>query len=244
MAGVVTWEHAVGPAELARLPALRVVVTPSVGFDDVDLDAARSHGGVWVCHVPDYCVDEMAETALALVLALMRGVVQLDRDVRAGAWDVTTAGPLRRIRGTRLGIVSKLHRVGLQLGDVGIAVQRVEAAGGVPGRAGSQLRALDQHDVGPAGLGQVVEHRAANDAAADHNRFDLGFHGFASVCSNVYLGSSGNDSSGGDSLDLQQPFLVEDARDDGGQPDRAGRRASRCGRVGSRRCISGRTGRS
>jgi D-3-phosphoglycerate dehydrogenase len=112
--GVVTWEHAIGPAELARMPALRVIVTPSAGFDHIDLDAARGHGGVWVCHVPDYCVDEMAETALALVLALLRGVVQLDRDVRAGGWDATTAGPLRRIRGTRLGVVGH-GRVGAAL---------------------------------------------------------------------------------------------------------------------------------
>jgi D-3-phosphoglycerate dehydrogenase len=112
--GVVTWEHAVGSAELARLPALRVIVTPSVGFDHIDLDAARGHGGVWVCHVPDYCVQEMADTALALVLALLRGIVQLDRDVRAGRWDAAAAGPLRRIRATRLGIVGH-GRIGAAL---------------------------------------------------------------------------------------------------------------------------------
>jgi D-3-phosphoglycerate dehydrogenase / 2-oxoglutarate reductase len=103
--GVVSWERPVGAAELAALPRLRVVVTPSVGFDHIDLDAAYRHGGVWVCHVPDYCVDEMADTALALALALMRGVVALDRDVRAGGWDAGAAGPLRRVRGTRLGVV-------------------------------------------------------------------------------------------------------------------------------------------
>ncbi|HEX2103142.1 MAG TPA: C-terminal binding protein [Solirubrobacteraceae bacterium] len=103
--GLVAFERPVGEAELARLPALRVLVTPSVGFDHLDLDAARRHGGTWVCHVADYCVDEMADTALALVLALMRGVVALDRHVRAGGWDAAAAGRLRRVRGTRLGVV-------------------------------------------------------------------------------------------------------------------------------------------
>jgi D-3-phosphoglycerate dehydrogenase / 2-oxoglutarate reductase len=103
--GVVSWERPVGEAELAALPRLRVVLTPSVGYDHLDLDAARRHGGVWVCHVPDYCVDEMADTALALVLALVRGVVALDRRVREGFWDVGGAGRLRRVRGTRLGVV-------------------------------------------------------------------------------------------------------------------------------------------
>ena len=119
--GVVSWERPVGEAELAALPRLRVVVTPSVGFDHLDLDAARRHGGVWVCHVPDYCVDEMADTALALALALMRGVVALDRHVRAGVWDAAAAGPLRRIRGTRLGVVG-LGRIGAALAARAVAV--------------------------------------------------------------------------------------------------------------------------
>jgi len=112
--GLVTWERPVGEADFARLPALRVLLTPSVGFDHLDLDAARRHGGTWVCHVPDYCVEEMADTALALVLALMRGVVALDRHVRAGGWDAAAAGPLRRIRGTRLGVVGH-GRIGAAL---------------------------------------------------------------------------------------------------------------------------------
>jgi len=42
---------------------------------------------VWVCNVPDYCVDEMADHTIALLLALARGVVELDRSVRDGGWD-------------------------------------------------------------------------------------------------------------------------------------------------------------
>ena len=119
--GVVSWERRVGEAELAALPRVRVVVTPSVGFDHLDLNAACRHGGVWVCHVPDYCVDEMADTALALALALMRGVVALDRHVRDGFWDAEAAGPLRRIRGTRLGVVG-FGRIGAALAARAAAV--------------------------------------------------------------------------------------------------------------------------
>jgi D-3-phosphoglycerate dehydrogenase len=64
--------------------------------------------------VPDYCVEEVADHALALVLALLRGVVVLDREVRAGGWDWRAAGELRRIRGTRLGVVG-LGRTGREL---------------------------------------------------------------------------------------------------------------------------------
>jgi D-3-phosphoglycerate dehydrogenase / 2-oxoglutarate reductase len=100
-------------AELRRLPALRVVATPSVGFDHVDVEAATRHG-VWVCNVPDYCIEEMADHALALLLALVRGVVELDRDVRAGRWDHEAAGPLGRISDVALGVIG-FGRIGRAL---------------------------------------------------------------------------------------------------------------------------------
>ena len=86
-------------ADLDRLPALRVVATCSVGFDHVDVEEAERRG-IWVCSVPDYCIEEVADHALALVLSLLRGVVVLDREVRAGGWDWKAAGELRRIRGS------------------------------------------------------------------------------------------------------------------------------------------------
>jgi D-3-phosphoglycerate dehydrogenase / 2-oxoglutarate reductase len=149
--GLVTWERPVGEAELARLPGLRVLLTPSVGFDHLDLDAARRHGGVWVCHVPDYCVDEMADTALALALALMRGVVALDRHVREGFWDAEAAGPLRRIRGTRLGVVG-FGRIGRALAARAVALG-FEVSASDPAVADEAIRAAG---VRPAGLEELL----------------------------------------------------------------------------------------
>ena len=90
--------------DLASLPSVRVVATPSVGFDHVDVAAATARG-VWVCNVPDYCVDEMADHTIALLLALARGVVELDRSVREGEWDHQAAGRIGRLADVRLGIV-------------------------------------------------------------------------------------------------------------------------------------------
>jgi D-3-phosphoglycerate dehydrogenase len=149
--GVVAWERPVGEADLARLPALRVVLTPSVGFDHIDLDAARRHGGVWVCHVPDYCVDEMADTALALSLALMRGVVELDRRVRDGHWDAEGAGPLRTVRGTRLGVVG-FGRIGAALAARAIALG-FEVWASDPGVDDDAIAAAG---VRPAALGDLL----------------------------------------------------------------------------------------
>jgi D-3-phosphoglycerate dehydrogenase / 2-oxoglutarate reductase len=110
----------VTPEDLARLPALRIVASCSVGYDHVDYEEAERRG-VWVCNVPDYCVEEVADHSLALLLGLLRGIVELDRSVRAGAWDWTAAGDLRRIRGTRLGLIG-FGRIGRALAERASAV--------------------------------------------------------------------------------------------------------------------------
>ena len=58
----------------------------------------------------------------------------------------------------------------------GQSVQHMIAGGGVPGRAGGQFRAFQQHDIGPAELGQVVENTATGNAAADDDCLRVGFH--------------------------------------------------------------------
>lgn len=100
----------VGEELMAQLPALRVIGTATVGFDHVDLEAAERRG-VAVVSVPDYCTQEVADHTLALLYALMRGVVELDRRVARGEWDAKAAGPLRTLAGMRVGIVG-LGRIG------------------------------------------------------------------------------------------------------------------------------------
>jgi D-3-phosphoglycerate dehydrogenase / 2-oxoglutarate reductase len=100
----------VGEELLAQLPALRVVGTATVGFDHIDLEAADRRG-VAVVSVPDYCTEEVADHTLALLYALARGIVELDRQVSRGGWDPRGAGPLRTIAGLRVGIVG-LGRIG------------------------------------------------------------------------------------------------------------------------------------
>ena len=143
-------ETEVRAADLDRLPALRVVATCSVGFDHVDAAEAERRG-IWVCSVPDYCIEEVADHALALVLSLLRGVVVLDREVRAGGWDWKAAGELRRIRGSRLGVVG-LGRTGRALVERATALgfevwgtdsalddEQVAAAGARPATLGDLL---------------------------------------------------------------------------------------------------------
>ncbi len=70
----------------------------------------------------------------------------------------------------RLDLPVQVDGVLLQARDVRLAVEGVHAAGGVPGGAGGQLALLQQQHVGPADLGQVIEHARPDHAAADHDR--------------------------------------------------------------------------
>lgn len=113
-------DYPVSEADLERLPALQVVATCSVGYDHIAVEAATRRG-IWVCNVPDYCVDEVADSSLALLLALIRGVVALDRSVRAGRWDDHAAGPLRRVADVRLGVIG-FGRIGRALASRALAL--------------------------------------------------------------------------------------------------------------------------
>jgi D-3-phosphoglycerate dehydrogenase len=94
---------AVGRDEIGALPGLRVVATPSTGFDHLDLDALAA-AGVWATNVSGYCDDEVADHAIAMAIDLLRGVTLLDRSVRSGDWDYNVAFP-RRIGRATLGVV-------------------------------------------------------------------------------------------------------------------------------------------
>jgi D-3-phosphoglycerate dehydrogenase len=89
---------------LDALPRCRLVVRYGVGVDNVDVEAAAARG-VWVANVPDYGREEVADHTLALALAVLRGVVALDRSVREGSWDLEAARPLRRLSALTYGVV-------------------------------------------------------------------------------------------------------------------------------------------
>ena len=74
------------PAEVIReLDKCVVIARYGIGLDTIDLDEATAKGIV-VTNVPDYCIDEVSDHALALLMSLARGVTRLDRRVRSGSW--------------------------------------------------------------------------------------------------------------------------------------------------------------
>jgi D-3-phosphoglycerate dehydrogenase len=95
---------------LAGLPGLRMVGRYGVGYDMVDVEAARERG-VWVANVPDYGTEEVAVHALAMALGLLRHLSLYDRNVRSGRWHPVSTGPLYRLKNLTLGVVG-LGRIG------------------------------------------------------------------------------------------------------------------------------------
>jgi len=104
---------------------LRLIVRNGVGYDNVDVKAARELG-IPVSNVPDYGTEEVADHALLLTLALERNLYRALNAVRAGSWSWQAAQPTRRLRGQRFGIIG-CGRIGtaaaLRAKAFGFAVQ-------------------------------------------------------------------------------------------------------------------------
>lgn len=111
--GILLFHEVSLPAELIRrLERCRVIVRGGVGFDNVDLAAARARG-ITVCHVPDYGVDEVADHAIGLMLAVNRGWVRVERRLRRHLepWDKRAVEPVSRLAGQTFGVIG-LGRIG------------------------------------------------------------------------------------------------------------------------------------
>ena len=118
---IIAGGETISAAVIAASPKLRAIARTGVGYDAVDLEAAKA-GKVVVTITPGANQDAVAEQAFALLLALTKDLLAHDRAIRAGAW---TRSPLpRAIRGRTLGIVG--------LGRIGRAVATRALAFGMP----------------------------------------------------------------------------------------------------------------
>ena len=97
-------------AVIGSLDRLRLIVRFGVGYDNVDV-AAATRRSVWVCNVPDFGADEIADHAFLLLLAAARKLVPIANAVQAGRWDVNQFRPIFRLRGQTVGVIG-LGRTG------------------------------------------------------------------------------------------------------------------------------------
>lgn len=89
---------------LERAPRCLTIVRYGVGLDNIDV-AAATRLGMIVSNVPDYCIEEVSDHAMALLLALARRLVDFTDQTRAGGWDNQEFGVMHRLRGRTLGLV-------------------------------------------------------------------------------------------------------------------------------------------
>lgn len=117
------------------LPHLKVISKTGTGVDNIDVAAATENGTV-VCNVVGYGTEVVSDHAIALALACLRRICELDADMREGIWDYHRRRPLGQVHGRTFGVVG--------MGHIGRAVAR-KARGlgfkvivwdrkGVPGR--------------------------------------------------------------------------------------------------------------
>jgi D-3-phosphoglycerate dehydrogenase len=111
---VITQFAPVDAAVIAALRKAKVIVRYGVGVDNVDLEAARVRG-IPVCNVPDYCMDEVADHTLALILATMRQVVANCNHVRGGRWGLAgSLASMKALRDLTVGVVG-FGRIGREV---------------------------------------------------------------------------------------------------------------------------------
>ena len=99
---------------LENLPKCKVVSRYGVGVDSVDLKAATDLG-IIVANVPDYCMDEVANQTIAMILTLIRKTAFFDRKVKSGEWDFRQGIPIYRTKGKTLGLIG-CGKIGLEVG--------------------------------------------------------------------------------------------------------------------------------
>jgi len=115
-------ESKVGAELIAQLPKLEIISVMGVGYDGIDVAAAKARGAV-VTHTPNVLNDDVADLAIGLMLSAARQLPAADRYVRDGSWP---SGPMplaRKMSGARLGLVG--------MGRIGQAIAHRAAAFGM-----------------------------------------------------------------------------------------------------------------
>ena len=102
--GILTcWLH-VTTAVVEAAQQCKVIGRCGIGLDNIDVETATALGMV-VTNVPAYCIDEVSDHTMALLLACARKINLLDRTIKSGNWTRDVGPSMRRIRGQKLGIV-------------------------------------------------------------------------------------------------------------------------------------------
>lgn len=113
-AGIIVGSQAHFTAPVIRkLKSCRIIARGGIGVDNIDIQAAAKQG-IIVTNVPDYCIDEVSDHAMAFILSFARKLSEGAEEVRKGGWGFASLRPLHRLRGAALGVVG-IGRIGATL---------------------------------------------------------------------------------------------------------------------------------
>jgi D-3-phosphoglycerate dehydrogenase len=104
---LLVWHQKIDKEYLNQFPKLEGIVRYGVGFDVIDIDAVRERNLVF-CNTPDYGTDEVSDTAIAMIMNIIRGVTRYDyycRDYADETWQENTLTDLRRTNSLTLGVI-------------------------------------------------------------------------------------------------------------------------------------------
>ncbi|MCL5099022.1 MAG: C-terminal binding protein [Candidatus Omnitrophica bacterium] len=111
---VVTQFAPLTPPVINAMSKARVIIRYGIGVDNVNLPAATEKG-IPVCNVPDYCIDEVADHTLSMMLSLTRQIPQISNRVRAGKWRTALdLSKMRVLKALTVGIVG-FGRIGREV---------------------------------------------------------------------------------------------------------------------------------
>src|SRR5665213_1631024 len=100
---------------IEALDRCRIIVRYGIGVDTIDIPAATERG-IMVANVPDYCVDEVSDHALALILTLSRQITQAIALAKKDRWSTAEMPTLYRLKGQTCGLFGA-GKVGLLLAE-------------------------------------------------------------------------------------------------------------------------------
>ena len=130
---------------LDAAPSCRVVSRFGIGLDNIPIDECTRRGIV-VSYVPDYCIPEVADHTIALLLGLLRNIVFLDQQIKQGVYDLSAAPSMSRLQGQTLGLVGfgRIARaVRFRAVSLGLRVVATSASGNDHG-TGCPMVTLDE----------------------------------------------------------------------------------------------------
>lgn len=100
---LVTYAQITAPM-IRQMRRCRIIARFGIGVDNVDI-AEATKAGIVVTRVPDYCIEEVADHAMALLLALARKIPLANALAQGGRWELAALIPIHRLRGSTLGLV-------------------------------------------------------------------------------------------------------------------------------------------